>query len=273
MPTLASFLPLEQRRCPAGRLLAGTELARGYYEPDPLPSFDARVGVVFMPFRWDQEAPWLWLLATVGLSAHVQPAHAAPLARPVAKPSRGFELCAALREPETASWALFRRAWNEGTLAEAAAAPSILERFALIGQDFASWMLQDGDSFALGDHVQNASFAAGFPSALLIPPLPELLVSGLGPFDAEGRPGQLAMGDWQDPDALRSAGDHHFLQLAPLTELEYAVAQWDGMGFFRHALLATANELAAGLDASIHVVDLHRASRHQLAVPPVRRGP
>jgi len=115
--------------------------------------------------------------------------------------------------------------------------------------------------FAIGDHVQNASLAGGFPSALLIPPIPELLFSGLAPFDAQSTRANIHLSEWTDHERLHSSGDHLFVQLAPLTAEEYEVARWDGLRFFANALLASDEDLARGLDASTHIIDMSRASR------------
>lgn len=69
------------------------------------------------------------------------------------------------------------------------------------------------------------------------------------------------MRDRANHDALHAAGDHLFLQLAPLEADEYDVARWDGLRFFFNALLATDDELARGMDVSAHIVDLYRGSR------------
>ena len=37
--------------------------------------------------------------------------------------------------------------------------------------------------------------------------------------------------------------------------------RWDGLRFFTNALLATDEELARGLDASTHIIDMTRTSR------------
>jgi len=39
------------------------------------------------------------------------------------------------------------------------------------------------------------------------------------------------------------------------------VARWDGLRFFANALLASDEDLARGLDASTHIIDMSRASR------------
>ena len=71
------------------------------------------------------------------------------------------------------------------------------------------------------------------------------------------------MRQWSDRDALHAAGDHLFMQIAPLRADEYDVARWDGWRFFQHALLATDEEMARGLDAEAHILDLGRSSRVQ----------
>jgi hypothetical protein len=262
---LGGFSLAAWRGCPAAPVIASTDMARGFFEPERKPTFDARIGVAFQPFRWEEGAPWIWLFCTVGLSSLTQVQKDAPLGRQVAKVSPHLELCAAMREPAASPrWEGFREAWGAGALSTYGAVPPIITRFALVAQDFASWIVRDGDAFAFGDHVENACLAPGFPSALLVPPVPELVVSGLWPFDARKGRSEIVLGRWADRDALHAAGDHQFVQVAPLEADEYEAARWDGWRFFLQALLATDEEMRRGVDASAHIVDLGRASRRAL---------
>jgi hypothetical protein len=263
---LGEFLPGAWSWCPTAPVIADTDFARGFFEPAWKDTFDARIGVVFQPFCWDDGEPWIWLLCTVGLASITQVAKPAPIGKKVAPVSPHFELCAAVLEPPSPPmWEEFRRAWEEDELDTCEALPTIIPRFAEIAHDFASWIVRDGDAFAIGDHVQHACLAPEFPSALLVPPIPELFVSGLRPFDAEAVVSELPIGRWPERDALHAAGDHLFIQLAPLRAEEYDVARWDGYRFFLNALLATNDEIERGVNTGAHIVDLERASRHSFA--------
>jgi hypothetical protein len=255
-------MPLsEWNFCPVARALSGTEFSMGFYEPAHRDTFDARIGVAFMPFQWDDDAPWIWLLASVGLSMLSQRVPSTPI-RTVAASAR-IELCTAVREPP--GFEAFRDAWRAGELHEFGSVPTLIARFALVAHDFASW-IKGGDTFALGDHVQDACLWQGFRSTLLIPPLAELVQSGVAPFDEQGQ--FASVDNWADVEELRGR-EGLYLHLAPLTHEEYEVAKWNGLSFFANALLATDKEIERGLDASVHIVDYERASRHALGGEPI----
>ncbi|MFN7134931.1 MAG: hypothetical protein ACK4N5_22835, partial [Myxococcales bacterium] len=208
-------------RLPALGLLRGTDWERGCYVPERQPGFDTELALFFRPVRTVGEEH-LWLAATVGLSAVEQPV-AVPrglqkvkaLLRGRSGPAfRRFELCASFTEPE--GWESFRDAWAEGGLAEHGI-PPVFEHLALIAHDFATWMVRERETFELGDPVLNAALVSPFPSALLIPPVPELLMNGLQPWRV-ARSGvvemkQLPPEAWRDRARLAAAGDHGFLQL------------------------------------------------------------
>jgi Suppressor of fused protein (SUFU) len=223
--------------------------------------FDADIGVLFQPFQWDENAPRLWLFTTLGLSALAQPKQ-----RRFPLHIERFEVCAALREPICAQWGEFRRAWKQNSLGALDAVPSLLHTFALIGQDFASWILRDGESFGFGDSVLNAAWLHGFPSAVLCPPVPELFTTGLTPFsiarDGSARKGDIGISHWAQQNALLSAGDHLFVQLAPVRSEEFdAALKLGGLDFFLNGLLSSDQELEAGFDSSAFIADPNRVSR------------
>jgi hypothetical protein len=176
-----------------------------------------------------------------------------------------MELCAALREPLDADWGALRRAWELGSLSTLPELPSFIHVFAMIAQDIASWMTRERESFAIGDPIKNASMTTRLPSAVLIPPVPELLVTGLSPFSiVDGAPQKATIppGSWIEKDLLLSSGSHLFLQLASLLPEEFEVAlNESGWNFFMHGLLPTDAELDNGLDSSAFIADLSRQSR------------
>src|SRR5690606_31592988 len=127
-------------------LVRATEWERGCYVPEGQPEFDTELAVLFRPFRWDDHSPWEWLVCTIGLSAVEQPASrvsrwerlkARLAGRRIGPAFRTFELCATFTEPD--GWEEFHEAWDEGALGEYGV-PPVIEHFALIAHDFASWM-------------------------------------------------------------------------------------------------------------------------------------
>lgn len=135
----------------------------------------------------------------------------------------------------------------------------LLRQLLSLSRDVREWMATSATpAFGIGDWVADFPLLAGRPSALLIPPTPELVQSGLRP--SLGGPSELRLADWLNPDALLDAGKLGFLQAVPLFESEYAhvASTRDGFGFFLNHLLATDAELADGKDAAFRILDMAR---------------
>jgi hypothetical protein len=240
------------------RQLAATPFSRGCCVRSPTESVPFPLAVAFMPFRWDDAAPWLWLATTIGLSS-IRQATARPSG--YRTPER-LELALAVREPAGPEWLVFRRAWEDGGLGKMETVPAILTSFHAMALDVASWMLIEKESFTFGDTIQNAALTDRFPSVLLMPPLVELLTNGLAPVRRDGTSAEIPPGDWMDTELLQSSGECVFVEAAPLLPEEYVAANRQGGSRFLGAgLLPTEEEFASGLDASAFVTDLQRASR------------
>ena len=115
-------------------------------------------------------------------------------------------------------------------------------------------------AFGIGDWIDHFPMVGDARSALLIPPVPELVFSGLRPFAT--LPSSLAMRDWLNPDALRAAGPFGFLQAVSLfpTEYEHVRSTGDGFRFFLDHLLASDAEVARGSELAFRILDMNRTA-------------
>ena len=216
-------------RCQSVRALrnAGTQFL--VYDPQLA---DNDVLLLHFPFAWDDEAQKVAVVCTSGLCRTAQP---------------------------------LRRKWCFETFEIVVAfyssgfSETLLRQMLLLTRDVRDWMADArAPAFGIGDWVANFPLLAGRPSALFIPPTPELVQSGLRPLST--RPSELQVGDWPNPDALLQAGSHGFLQAVPLFESEYAhiALTHDGLRFFLDHLLATDAELADGKDAAFRILNMNR---------------
>ncbi len=251
-------LEIPEAAQPVWRHLTTTPFSRGCVVRSPTTDVPFSLAVAFMPFRWDEHAPWLWLATTIGLSSVRQAAMRTSFATP-----ERFELCVAFREPEGEhEWAVLRAAWEAGTLGDIRSVPALLARFHSIGLDVASWLLIEKASFSFWDHILNASLIDQFPPGLLTPPIVEFLVNGITPLTGDGSSVRVEPGDWMDTNLLRRSGDCMFFQLTPLMADEYVEVSTNGSEpFFAWGLLAQDSELEAGLDSSAFITNLRRESR------------
>jgi hypothetical protein len=201
-------LELPEPSQPVWRHVTATAFSRGCVVRSPTADVPFATAVAFMPFRWDENAPWIWLATSLGISSTTQAKKRATFTTP-----ERFELCVAFREPEGhEEWRAFREAWAAGTLGEVRSLPSTLARFHSIVLDVVASMLIENASFSFWDHILNASLSARFPSAFLIPPVVELLVNGITPLKGDGSAAPVEPGDWSNTDLLRSARECMFLQ-------------------------------------------------------------
>lgn len=202
------------------------------------------ITVAAWTFRWDEEAPPICCLATAGLWRYEQ-----SVPRIWCFPRT--ELAFAFKGPPDA-------------LAPAAYS------FLAAAVEFRAAIVKDGATFGLGDGIEDLPLVDGMPSSLLVPPVPELVISGLRPyrlgedgFEPSALTAQAALDRWAMPDVLRSRGDVGFVQVVPLFEDEYRwmAEQHKGYELFAHGLLASPEEEARGAQASDFVLDLSRPIR------------
>jgi hypothetical protein len=136
---------------------------------------------------------------------------------------------------------------------------ALFRQLLLLTRDVREWLADASHpAFGIGDWLEHFSLIAGLPSALLVPPAPELVQAGLRPSTNGST--ELAERDWLNPDALLRAGPVGFLQAVPLfaAEYEHVAASKDGFNFFLGQLVASDTELAAGKDAAFRILDLCR---------------
>lgn len=204
----------------------------------------AAITVAAWTFRWDETAPHVCCVATAGLWKYEQ-----PLPRIWCFPRT--ELAFAFYGPPDAL---------------APAADTLLAA----AIELRDAMVKEGTSFGMGDALDDMPLVDGLPSALLVPPVPELVISGLRPyrwtedgFETSTLTPKAALDRWHLPDVLRSRGDVGFLQLVPLHEAEYAWVAENHRGYdlFARGLLATDEEVAKGAEAADFLLDLDRAIR------------
>jgi hypothetical protein len=115
-------------------------------------------------------------------------------------------------------------------------------------------------AFGIGDWISPFPMIGDARSALFVPPAPELVQSGLRPFDA--LPSTLEMRDWLNPGALRAAGSFGFLQAVSIhaAEFDHVVSSGNGFRFFLDHLLASDQDFESGRDAAFKILDMKRAS-------------
>lgn len=204
----------------------------------------AAVTVAAWTFQWDASAPLVCCFTTAGLWRYAQPV-------PRAWCFPRMELAFAFKG-------------RSESLAPAA------YTFLETALEIREAIVRDGEAFGLGDAVDDLPLVDGMPAALLVPPVPELVISGLSPYrhDDEGfttttPTAESALDRWHQPDVLRARGDVGFVQVVPLYADEYAwVAQHHrGYELFTMGLLATDAELAAGADLADFILDLQRPLR------------
>lgn len=137
---------------------------------------------------------------------------------------------------------------------------TFLQHLLLLTRDVRDWMAApEQPAFGIGDWIQHFPMIGEPKSALLIPPVPELVLAGLRPFDT--LPSTLATRDWLDPDAMRAAGTFGFLQAVSLYPAEYdhVASTRDGFRFFLDHLLPTDEEFAGGRSSAFKILDMNRA--------------
>ena len=138
---------------------------------------------------------------------------------------------------------------------------TFLHHLLLLTRDVRDWLaVPQHPAFGVGDWIEHFPMIGDARSALLIPPVPELVEAGLRPFDA--LPSTLAMRDWLNPDALRAAGRFGFLQAVSLYPAEYdrVATTRDGFRFFLDHVLASDAELAQGNDLAFRILDMKRTA-------------
>lgn len=160
------------------------------YVPVRKPSFALDIAVVARQFAWDAKSPIVWLFSTVGLCAMVQPV------RERREAFRRFELVLAANNaeledpfPSRLGVALAQEpdglpGWDWGQVR----VPPLVHWLAIAGQEFASWMKDDGSHFAITDTL---AFGPGkspwtrsiLDHSVLLPAAPHMLASGFGPFN------------------------------------------------------------------------------------------
>jgi hypothetical protein len=158
------------------------------------------------------------------------------------------------------------RAWCFGLFELAVAffspgfSTTFLQHLLLLTRDVRDWMAApEQPAFGIGDWMEHFPMIGESKSALLIPPVPELVLAGLRPFDT--LPSTLATRDWLDPGALRAAGDFGFLQAVSIYPAEYdhVASTRDGFRFFLDHLLPSEEELACGRSSAFKILDMGRA--------------
>jgi hypothetical protein len=262
MPIRESFLgPLANlpigpgERSGARGALSKTEFARGCFAPSEEPG-EPRIAVCFRPFQWKPDSPRLWLMTSLGLSDYEQTRQRRPWL-----PAR-FELCGAWPESDD-SWQPLRDMWESGRW-DLPGVPAVFSRFGELAAALAR-MVSGGSSFWFGDTIDAFEWWPDNEGALLATPLPELVAAGLVPWKmAKGQPQpmDLAPADWLDREKLTERHDAVFMQLAPLLPEELAAVRNSGAWeFFLDGLLASDDELNAGLDLGAQLVDPARGSR------------
>lgn len=136
---------------------------------------------------------------------------------------------------------------------------TLLQHLLLLTRDLRDWLADpQGPAFGIGDWIEHFPILAGARSALLIPPVPELVEAGLRPFYE--LPSTLALRDWVNPEVLRAAGSFGFLQAVPVypAEYEHIASTRDGFRFFLDHLLASDAELDQGRDAAFKILEMQR---------------
>lgn len=136
---------------------------------------------------------------------------------------------------------------------------AFLQHLLLLTRDVREWLADAAQpAFGFGDWIAHFPMIGEAKSALLIPPVPELVHAGLRPFDA--LPSHLASHDWLAPQALRAAGSFGFMQAVSVYPAEYdhIAASKDGFRFFLDHLLASNEELERGLSAASKILDMSR---------------
>jgi hypothetical protein len=138
---------------------------------------------------------------------------------------------------------------------------TFLQHLLLLSRDVRDWLREPAQpAFGFGDSIEHFPLVGDARSALLIPPLPELVLSGLRPFST--LPSTMPLRDWLNPAALRAAGPFGFVQAVSLfpAEYEHVRATADGFRFFLEHLLASDAELALGNDVSFKILDMNRTA-------------
>lgn len=195
-------------------------------------------------FRWDEEAAPICCLATAGLWHYEQ-----SVPRIWCFPRT--ELAFAFQGPPDA-------------LAPAAYS------FLAAAVEFRAAIVKDGATFGMGDGIEDLPLVDDMPSALLVPPVPELVISGLRPykrtddgFEPSTLTAKAALDRWNHPEVLRARGDVGFVQVVPLHAAEYAWMAEQHMGYelFARGLLATPQEEARGAQPADFLLDLDRGVR------------
>ena len=136
---------------------------------------------------------------------------------------------------------------------------TFLHHLLLLSHDVRDWLADASQpAFGVGDSIEHFPLVGSPRSALLIPPVPELVHSGLRPFDT--LPSPFAIRDWLSPEALRARGSFGFLQAVSLhpAEYEHVTATGDGFRFFLDHLLASDAELERGHEAAFKILDMNR---------------
>ncbi len=204
----------------------------------------AAITVAAWTFKWDEDAEAVCCLSTAGLWRYEQ-----PVPRIWCFPRT--EIAFAFYGPPDA-------------LAPAA------YTFLSAALEFRDALVKDGASFGMGDGLEDLPIVEGRPSSLLIPPVPELVISGLRPyrftdegFETNVLTPKAALERWNQPDVLRSRGDVGFIQLVPLHEQEYRWVAESHRGYelFARGLLASDAEIAAGAESADFILDLDRPVR------------
>jgi hypothetical protein len=202
------------------------------------------ITVAAWTFRWDEQAPTICCLATAGLWRYEQ-----SLPRIWCFPRT--ELAFAFTGPPE-------------SLASAAYS------FLTAAVEFRTAIVKDGASFGMGDGIEDLPLVDGMPSALLVPPVPELVISGLRPykrfedgFEPSTLTAKAALDRWSHPDVLRARGDIGFVQVVPLHDAEYRWMSEKHMGYelFAKGLLATPDEEEKGAQMADFLLDLDRGVR------------
>jgi hypothetical protein len=137
---------------------------------------------------------------------------------------------------------------------------TLLRHLLLLTRDVRDWMAApEQPAFGIGDWIQHFPMIGESKSALLIPPVPELVLAGLRPFDT--LPSSLAIRDWLDPDAMHAAGAFGFLQAVSIypTEYDHVASTRNGHRFFLDHLLPTEEDFARGSSAAFKILDMNRA--------------
>lgn len=187
---------------------AGTQFV--VYDPQLA---DDDVLLLHFPFAWDGQARRVVAACTSGLCRNAQ-------SQPRKWCFEKFEVAVAF--------------YSDGF------SEAMLQQMLLLMRDVREWMNSPAHpAFGIGDWIEHFPLLASRPSALLIPPTPELVQAGLRPFSSSTS--ALEIRDWVNPDALMRAGSRGFLQIVPIFESEFAhvASTKDGFRFLLQHLLAS----------------------------------